>query len=297
MIFKAFKNHIKQVNGVEINYVIGGSGPPLLLLHGYPQTYCIWHKIADQLANAFTVVASDLRGYGDSGNPPTEADHSPYSKREMGKDQILLMQSLGFDQFYLAGHDRGGRVGHRMALDYPEVILKMAVLDIAPTYTMYKTTDMGFAKAYYHWFFLIQPYDIPEKMIGADPEYFLNKKLGQWGRDETAITKEARQHYLRCFTPETIHSSCEDYRASATIDLELDQFDIDTGKKLVCPVLCLWGEKAFVGRKYNVIEEWKIWSDDVTGLGLPCGHYLPEEAPAETTNALINFFKPLKPKN
>lgn len=293
-MFKEFKNLKKKVNGVNINYVIGGSGLPLLLLHGYPQTYYIWHKIADKLANKFTVIASDLRGYGDSDNPPTDPEHYPYSKREMGKDQVLLMESLGFNQFYVAGHDRGGRVGHRMALDYPQKILKLAVLDIAPTYTMYKTCDMEFATAYYHWFFLIQPFDIPERMIGADPEYFLNKKFGQWGRDKTAISKKAGQEYLRCLTPETIHASCEDYRASASIDLAMDELDIKKGKKVVCPILCIWGKKGFVGKKYDVVAEWRKWSNNVVGFGLDCGHYLPEEAPEETQIAIIEFFKTIE---
>ncbi|MBX2873465.1 MAG: alpha/beta hydrolase [Saprospiraceae bacterium] len=279
-----------QLGDVSIHYAMAGSGPPLLLLHGYPQTHVMWHKIAPALAKKFTVVASDMRAYGDSSKPPTDAQHSPYAKRAMGKDQIELMRHLGFEQFLLAGHDRGGRVGHRMALDYPEVIQKLAVLDIAPTYTMYKTTDMEFAKAYYHWFFLIQPFGLPERMIGADPTFYLDKKFGQWGRDSSAFTPEALAEYHRCFTPETIHASCEDYRASASIDLEHDQIDIDQGRKVQCPVLCLWGEKGFVGQKYNVIAEWKKWADQVEGMGLPCGHYLPEEAPDKTLEALLNFF-------
>ncbi|NRB47389.1 MAG: alpha/beta hydrolase [Saprospiraceae bacterium] len=279
-----------QLGEISIRYAMAGSGPPLLLLHGYPQTHVMWHKIAPALAERFTVVASDMRAYGDSSKPPTDAQHSPYSKRAMGKDQIELMRYLGFEQFLLAGHDRGGRVGHRMSLDHPEAIQKLAVLDIAPTYTMYKTTDMEFATAYYHWFFLIQAFDLPEKMIGADPAYYLGKKFGQWGRDGSAFTPEALAEYHRCFTPETIHASCEDYRASASIDLEHDQKDIDQGRKIQCPLLCLWGDKGFVGHKYDVIAEWKKWAGQVEGKGLPCGHYLPEEAPDETLEALLNFF-------
>ncbi len=289
-MFKNFKKDKIKVKSIKINYVIAGNGPPLLLLHGYPQTLIIWHKIAPALTKKFTVVASDLRGYGDSDKPKTTEDHKPYSKREMAKDQVHLMNALGFDEFFLAGHDRGGRVAHRMALDHPEVIKKMAVLDIAPTYTMYKTTDMDFAKAYYHWYFLIQPYDIPERMIGADPLFYLNKKFGQWGRDSEAFTREAFAEYLRCLTPETIHASCEDYRASASIDIEHDQQDIDNGNKIKCPVLCIWGQKGYVGRKYDVVSEWKKWGDDVQGYGLPCGHYLPEEAPRETLQAILDFF-------
>lgn len=285
-----FHKATAQLGDISIRYAMAGSGPPLLLLHGYPQTHVMWHKIAPALAKRFTVVASDMRAYGDSSKPPTDAKHSPYSKRSMGNDQVKLMRQLGFEAFRLAGHDRGGRVGHRMALDHPDTIQKLAVLDIAPTYTMYKTTDMEFAQAYYHWFFLIQAHDLPERMIGADPAFYLSKKFGQWGRDGSAFTAEALAEYHRCFTPETIHASCEDYRASASIDLEHDQIDIDQGRKIRCPLLCLWGEKGFVGQKYDVIGEWKKWADQVDGKGLPCGHYLPEEAPDETLEALLNFF-------
>lgn len=278
------------IDGIKIPYVKAGSGPPLLLLHGYPQTHVMWHKVAPDLAKHFTVIVSDLRGYGDTTKPPTTEDHAPYSKRAMGRDQVLLMQSLGFEKFDLAGHDRGGRVAHRIALDYPERIKKVAVLDIAPTYTMYTTTDMEFAQAYYHWFFLIQPFDLPERLIGADPQYFLSQKFGQWGRDSGAFTEKALAEYIRCFTPETIHASCEDYRASATIDIRHDQADIDAGRRIQCPLLALWGEKGFVGNKYDVLAEWRKWADEVSGYSLPCGHYLPEEAPKETLSALLNFF-------
>ncbi len=288
-MFEAFEKSVAQLEDISINFVKGGSGPPLLLLHGYPQTHVIWHKIAPALAKHFTVVASDLRGYGDSSKPNTTTDHAPYSKRASAKDQVQLMTSLGFEQFYLVGHDRGGRVGHRLALDFPDKVLKIAVLDIAPTYHMYKSTDMQFATGYYHWFFLIQPFDLPERLIGADPAFYMERKVGQWGRNSNAFTKEAYAEYIRCFTPETIHASCEDYRASATIDIEHDQEDINKGKKIQCPLLALWGQKGLVGNKYHVIEEWKKWADDVQGRGLPCGHYLPEEAPEETLKALLEF--------
>ena len=289
-MFDEFRKSTLKVNGIKINYVIGGSGPPILLLHGYPQTHFMWHKIASELSAHFTVVASDLRGYGDSDKPPSDKIHMPYSKKESGNDQVQLMEQLGFKKFQLVGHDRGGRVGHRMALDYPELIQKLVVMDIAPTYTMYRTTDMDFAVAYYHWFFLIQPFDFPEKMIGQNPRYYLEKKFGQWGRDGSAFTNEAFNEYLRCFTPATIHASCEDYRASATIDLKHDQLDIDRQNKIRCPVLCLWGQKGFVGSKYNVVSEWSKWSvNSVHGHEINCGHYLPEEAPKETLNALLNF--------
>lgn len=287
-MFEGFEQRRIQTGGAEINLLKGGDGPPLLLLHGYPQTHVMWHKIALQLAEDFTVVAADLRGYGDSSKPAGGEGHSGYAKRAMARDQVEVMERLGFDSFRVAGHDRGGRVAHRMALDHPERVEKLAVLDIAPTHTMYTTADMEFARAYYHWFFLIQPYDLPERMIGADPEYYLGKKIGQWGRDEEAIMPEAFAEYLRCFTPETIHASCEDYRASASIDLVHDEEDLD--RKLGCPVLVLWGEKGFVGNKYDVVATWREKAENVRGRSLPCGHFLPEEAPDETLKELREFF-------
>ncbi|MDW3645825.1 MAG: alpha/beta hydrolase [Bacteroidia bacterium] len=289
-MFEGFQAETIQLQETAIHFVKKGSGPPLLLLHGYPQSHVMWHKIAPKLAEKYTVIVSDLRGYGDSGKPETDERHSPYSKRKMAADQVELMERLGFSSFLLASHDRGSRVSHRLVLDHPGKVEKLIVMDIAPTYSMYKTTDMEFAQAYYHWFFLIQPYDLPEKMIGADPVWFLKKKFGQWGRDTGAFTEEALNEYLRCLTPETIHASCEDYRASANIDLEHDQIDLDKGNKIDCPMLCLWGEKGFVGQKYDVVAEWEKWADDVQGFGIPCGHYLPEEAAEETLKAILDFF-------
>jgi haloacetate dehalogenase len=207
----------------------------------------------------------------------------------MAADQAAVMQQLGFERFDVAGHDRGGRVAHRMALDHPERVRRIAVLDIAPTYTMYMTTDMEFARAYYHWFFLIQPFDVPERLIGADVDYWMRSKLAQWGRDEAAITPEAFAEYVRCYRdPAAIHASCEDYRASAGVDLTHDEADL--GRKITAPLLVLWGEKGFVGRKYDLVAVWREWAEDVRGQGLPCGHYLPEEAPEETLQALLAFF-------
>jgi haloacetate dehalogenase len=289
-VFAGFEPHrVAVAEDVTIDLVVGGSGPPLLLLHGYPQTHAMWHKVAPALAERCTVVASDLRGYGDSSTPPTTHDHAPYSKRVTAADQVAMMDALGFASFHLAGHDRGGRVGHRMALDHPDRVRSLAVLDIAPTYAMYHSTDMTFARAYYHWFFLIQPHDLPERMIGADREWFLRRKLGRWAGDESAFTPEAVDEYVRCFTPATVHASCEDYRASASIDLEHDRADLDAGRRITCPLLALWGADGFVGRHHDVVGEWRAWADDVRGWALPGGHFLPEEAPEQTRDALLDL--------
>ena len=288
-MFPGFETVEVFVAGVVIHAVRGGAGRPLLLLHGYPQTHVIWHKIAPALAEHFTVVAADLRGYGDSGKPAGGPDHAGYSKRAMAADQAALMTQLGFEGFCVAGHDRGGRVAHRMALDYPGRVRRLAVLDIAPTHHMYTTADMDFARAYYHWFFLIQPYDLPERLIGAEVDHWLDSKFAQWGRAAQAITPEARAEYRRCFSaPAAIHASCEDYRAFAGIDLQHDAADLN--RKLACPVLALWGEQGFVGRKYDVLETWRARAADVRGHGLPCGHFLPEEAPEAVLAALRGFF-------
>ena len=274
--------------GAEINLRRAGEGPPLLLLHGYPQTHVMWHKIAPALAERFTVVLTDLRGYGDSAKPPGGDNHEAYSKRAMAQDQVEVMTALGFDSFAVAGHDRGARVGHRLALDHPERVSKLALLDIAPTLAMYERTDMAFASAYYHWFFLIQPYDLPERLIGADPDFYLEKKIGKWSKSPGAFATTALAEYKRCFRdPATIHATCEDYRAAAGIDLEHDRADL--GRKLACPVLALWGAKGVIERSYPVLEIWRERARDVHGKALPCGHFLAEEAPAETVAELLNF--------
>jgi len=288
-MFEGFTSETAQIGDVDINYKMGGSGEPILLLHGYPQTHVMWHKIANQLAEKYTVVAADLRGYGDSSKPKTTETHEPYSKRETAKDQVALMSQLGFEQFILIGHDRGGRVSHRMALDHPQRIKKLVVMDIAPTYTMYKTTDMEFASTYFHWFFLIQPYDFPERFLNANPLYLLQSRFRRDAEALEHFTEEAFNEYVRCLTPETIHAQCEDYRASATIDLEHDQVDIDNGNRIQCPMMCMWGAKGFVGHKYDVIAEWEKWADDVKGRAIQSGHFLPEEAPEETLEAILEF--------
>ena len=287
-MFEGFRRELIRANGVEIHAVVGGEGPPLLLLHGYPQTHVIWHKIAPALAERFTVVATDLRGYGDSAKPPGGPGHAAYSKREMAADQVEVMAALGFQRFALVGHDRGGRVSHRLALDHPERVVRVAVLDIAPTRTVFETVDQTVATVYYHWFFLIQPNGLPEKLIGTDPDDFLQRKLTAWGADDDAFTAEAVAEYKRCFRdPAAIHASCEDYRAAATIDLEHDRADEDA--RIACPLLVLWGERGLVGRRYDILNVWREKANDVRGQGIDCGHFLPEEKPQETRAALQSF--------
>lgn len=289
MFGDGFTNVQIKTTGAEINLVHGGSGYPLLLLHGYPQTHVIWHKVAPKLAQKFHVICPDLRGYGDSSKPPSTADHSPYSKREMAQDMVDVMASFGYDDFFVAGHDRGARVTHRMALDHPERVKKACVMDIAPTYHMFKTTDQHFATGYYHWFFLIQPNGLPEQMINADPVYYLNEKIKRWSANKDVFDDEAVAEYLRCFSkPETVHASCEDYRAAASIDLEHDEENL--GKKLQCPLLVLWGGKGFVNRTYDVLDVWKEYAEHIEGGALDCGHFLPEEAPEAVYNELLRFF-------
>ncbi|MFN3372220.1 MAG: alpha/beta fold hydrolase [Chloroflexus sp.] len=281
----------QQVHGVKIAGAIGGSGPPLLLLHGYPQTHAMWYAIAPALADSFTVVAADLRGYGDSDKPADDAEHATYSKRTMAADMVGLMELLGFARFAVAGHDRGARVTHRLCLDHPDRVTRAAMLDIVPTHHMYLTADRTFATAYYHWFFLIQPAPLPERLIGADPEFWVRSKLAHWGRTPTAFTDQAVAEYVRCFRdPAAIAASCADYRAAASIDLAHDDEDFRVGRKVTCPLLVLWGSDGFVGKRYDVLQVWREYAVDVQGHSIPGGHFLPEEAPAATLAALRQFF-------
>lgn len=288
-MFAGFDSRDIATRETTIHAVMGGSGPPLLLLHGYPQTHAIWHKIAPRLAERFTVVASDLRGYGDSGKPRSDPRHEVYSKRATAADQVEVMRSLGFQRFCVAGHDRGGRVAHRMALDHPDAVAKLAVLDIVPTYEIFSTVNKEVATGYYHWFFLIQGGGLPETMIGHDPDWYLRAKLRQWSGDLSAFTPEAIAEYSRCFRdPASIHASCEDYRAAASIDLEHDKDDM--ASKIGCPLLVLWGEKGLMQRNYDVLATWQKRAADVRGQMLACGHFLPEERPDETVALLERFF-------
>ena len=290
-MFEGFERERVETLGAEIELVRGGDGPPILLLHGYPQTHAMWHLVAPILAEDFTVVAADLRGYGDSSKPFGDEDHSTYSKRTMATDQASVMDSLGFGAFAVVGHDRGGRVGHRMALDFPDRVTKLAVLDIVPTHHVYRTVGKDLATAYYHWFFFIQPYDLPETLIGSDPTYYLRKKLGGWGTKLETFAPEALAEYERCFDADTIHASCEDYRAAASIDLVHDGADLDEGHKVECPLLALWGGGGVVERIYDVESVWREYANDVRGKPLDTGHFLAEERPEETTQELKSFLR------
>jgi haloacetate dehalogenase len=288
--FDGFAVRDITTSGSVVRVRVGGVGPPVLLLHGHPETHLMWRHLAPELAQRFTVVAADLRGYGESGKPPTTADHAPYSKRSMALDMAEVMTALGQDRFAVVGHDRGGRVAHRLARDHRNRVAKLAVLDICPTLDMYECTDMAFARAYYHWFFLIQPYDLPERMIGADPAYYLRSKLASSAGSDVfpvEVVAEYLRHYAR---PETIHAICEDYRASAGIDLEHDR--ADRGRLLDVPILALWGAKGVVGRTFDVLDVWRRYTtEEVSGAPLPCGHFLPEEAPEATLAALMPFLE------
>lgn len=275
----------------EIAVRIGGSGPPVLLLHGYPQCHVMWHRVAPLLAGRRTVICPDLRGYGASAKPPGDPDHRTYAKRASAGDLVELARALGFERFAVVGHDRGGRVGHRLALDHPERVERLAVLDIVPTRTVFEATDRTIALGYFHWFFLAQPAPLPERMIGADPDLWLETLLARWSGtgDLGPFEGPPLEAYRMAFrAPATIHASCEDYRAAATIDLEHDA--ADAGKRIACPLLVLWGEKGLMQRRFDVLATWREKAaGPVEGGPLPCGHFLPEEAPEATAAALARF--------
>jgi haloacetate dehalogenase len=274
-----------DAGGIAINLERGGEGPPVLLLHGYPQTHVMWRRVAPALAEHFTVVCPDLRGYGDSDKPHGGGEGRAYSKRVMAADQIALMRSLGFDRFAVVGHDRGARVALRMALDHPDAVSRLGVLDIVPTRTIYATIDRRRATTVWRYFFLIQPHDLPERLIGADPSFYLDWTLDEWCGTPGALD-DARAEYHRCFDEATIHASCEDYRAGATVDLADDE--ADAGSRLECPVLVLWSRDG-LGAAYEVLEIWRQRAPDVLGRALDCGHFLAEERPEETAAELVDF--------
>jgi haloacetate dehalogenase len=288
-VLEGFSSEVLDVAGSRVALSTAGDGPPLLLLHGYPETRACWHRVAPALAERFTVVAADLRGYGDSAKPPGGPDHAQYSKRAMAADLVGAMELLGHRRFGVAGHDRGGRVAHRMALDHPDRVTRAAVLDIVPTRTIFAGADAALATAYYHWFFLIQPDGLPETMIGRDPEWFLRETVRRWSGSAEPVAEEALAAYARAFRdPAAIHGSCEDYRAAATIDLEHDAADAGP---LACPLLVLWGAEGAMERLYDVLGCWGEVAADVRGRALPCGHFLPEERPDETMSEILAFFR------
>jgi haloacetate dehalogenase len=293
--FAGFTLERRRIADIELgfrhNLARAAGKPPLLLLHGFPQSHAMWHKVAPQLAKDFALVLPDLRGYGDSDKPPSDPAHAAYSKRTMAADLVGLMRALGFDGFGVCGHDRGGRVAHRLALDFPSAVERLMLLDISPTRTMYERTDMAFAQAYYHWFFLIQPAPLPERLIGADPVFYLHKKLGGWGSHGLELFEaRALGEYERCFSdPAAIHAMCEDYRAAASIDLEHDRADAQA--KIACPVHVLWGERGVVHRLFAPIADWQEKaSAAVTGRLMPGGHYIAEESPELLLAEMRSFF-------
>jgi haloacetate dehalogenase len=288
-MFEGFDLTTIDAGTVTIRARVGGQGPPLLLLHGNPQTHVMWHEAAPLLSRHFTVVAADLTGYGMSSKPPSSPDHAPYSKRSMARDQVAVMRALGYERFLVAGHDRGGRVGYRMALDFPDAVAKLAVLDIIPTGEAFARGGREFGLGYYHWFFLAQPAPLPERLIGADPDWFWRWHTTRGPRD--IFAPHALEDYLACFrNPETVRAICEDYRAGASVDCDHDQADQRAGRRIDCPLLALWGAQAKLEAWYDTLAVWREWASDVRGRALPCGHYLAEELPEETTRELLAFF-------
>ncbi len=292
--FEGFDARHHAIGDMQLYARTGGraGAPPLLLVHGFPQTHVMWHRVARRLADHFFLVMPDLRGYGDSSKPPGEPDHANYSKRAVARDLVALMRQLGHERFAVVGHDRGGRVAHRLAVDHPEAVARLAVLDIAPTLDMYDATNMRFARVYYHWFHLIQPTPLPETMIGGNPRFYLHWHLGGWGAGGTShIEAQAMSEYERCFcTAEAIHSACEDYRASAGIDLEHDRASRERGEKIACDMLVLWGERGVVEQLFDPVSLWQAQCRGrVSGQSMPCGHFIPEELPAEAAAALRVF--------
>jgi len=287
-LFAGFEQRRLDVGGVELNCRVGGQGPALLLLHGHPQTHVMWHKVAPRLAERFTLVAADLRGYGDSAKPDAGAE--AYSKRTLARDNVALMRRLGHERFAVLAHDRGARVAHRLALDHPAAVERLMLLDIAPTLAMYRQTDEAFARAYWHWFFLIRPAPLPERLIEADPEGYLKGVMGTRSAGLAPFPPEVLAEYLRCLSlPGTARGICEDYRASAGIDLAHDQADLDAGRRLELPLWVLWGAEGTVGRCFDPLAEWRQVATQVSGRALPGGHYLAEELPELVADEALAF--------
>jgi haloacetate dehalogenase len=291
-LFPGFITTRIRASGATINLAIAGEGPPVLLLHGYPQTHAMWHKVAPALARDYTVVCADLRGYGDSSKPKGVPGHANYSKRAMALDMVEVMETLGFLKFQVVGHDRGGRVAHRMARDHARRVLSLTVLDISPTLKMYQSTNMQFAKAYYHWFFLIQKAPLPERMLAGQVPWYILRRLGRGPSGVKHFDKRAIAEYVRAFKdPRAIHATCEDYRAAATIDLVHDRKDLKT--RIRMPVLALWGRHGVIAALFDCLRDWREVAEDVRGRALACGHFLPEEKPREVIAELRRFWKSL----
>lgn len=293
-MFEGFRKFDIQTSDpqVKIHGVVGGSGPPVLLLHGNPLTHVHWHLVAPRLAQHFTVVATDLRGYGDSSKPRGLADHTNYSFRRMAQDQVDVMSHLGFEKFCVAGHDRGGRAAFRMAIDYPEKVLRIATFDIIPTHYILTHINREWALNSYHWFFMAQPYDIPEKLFEGKESYYIEKKLTKMGIGKGGFTPETLAEYARCCTPENLHGVCEDYRAAVTVDFEMDRADFEAGRKLERPVLVTWGEQSHTEKMFNPREAWPLYATNIVKFcPLPCGHYPAEQVPDQTYNELLGFFR------
>lgn len=294
-MFEGFTREWIETDEAEIHLLRAGSGPPLLLLHGYPQTHVAWHKVASGLAEHFTVILPDLRGYGHSRGPDPDPEHDAYSKRAMADDMVQVMGELGYPTFALAGHDRGARVAYRLALDWPDRVTRLAVLDIIPTLEMAERTNRALAETTYHWFFLAQPAPLPEQMIANDPDYYLDWTLDSWLGDPEGIDPEARAAYHAAFRQDSvIAAACADYRAGLSSDLDHDRADRDAGRKIACPLLVLWGRDYIDGKPADFKAIWRSWADSVEGHEMDCGHFLMEEAPEKTTRALLTFLKPDK---
>ncbi len=291
--FDGFTLRRLSVKAGDLRFRVGGSGPALLLLHGNPQTHAMWHAVAPKMAERFTVVCADLRGYGGSLKPEASADHAPYSKREMAKDMVQLMQSLGHETFHLAGHDRGGRVAHRLTLDHPERVRRLAVLDIVPTLEHFERTDMASAMGYYHWFWLAQPHPFPETLINHDPRFWFRGHTSRPPKYGSFFHPEALEDYLSAVDdPDTIRGICEDYRAAASIDLEHDRQSRAKGDKIACPLLAIWGKKGKIDAWFEPLEIWRSYCEGhLEGGAVNSGHYLAEEAPNEVLDHFLRFFK------
>jgi haloacetate dehalogenase len=292
-VFEGFEERSISTSSARIFLVTGGSGPPLLLLHGYPQNHVMWHAVAPVLRAHFSLVIPDLRGYGDSQGPQKDSQHVNYSKRAMARDMVELMSALGHERFALAGHDRGGRVAYRLALDHPDRVVALAVLDIVPTVVVWELMDYRSAVGSFHWPFLAQPAPLPERLIGHDPEFFLRHLLNRWAGRPDALDSAAVAEYVRHFQkPSVIEATCEDYRAGATVDLDHDRSDRDGDRKIRCPTLVLWSERYLTAKAASPLEVWRSWADDVREVVFDCGHFIAEERAEECSAALLNFLSP-----